>query len=126
MPSWLILGTEYQPLWQLLVYCTVGINHFGHVYLNQLLLPMLSQNGRIVVTASGVHDPASPGGAQGQTATLGQLQGLKRYGRDCAMLDGGPFNADKAYKDSKVCASLSDCYTSGQISESLRISHSSL
>jgi protochlorophyllide reductase len=54
------------------------------------------------VTASGVHDPASPGGAQGETATLGTLAGLERLGRDCEMIDGGLFNADKAYKDSKV------------------------
>ena len=59
--------------------------------------------GRIVVTASSVHDPASPGGAQGVPATLGQLDGLKEQGRACEMLDGQPFNADKAYKDSKLC-----------------------
>jgi hypothetical protein len=27
---------------------------------------------------------------------------LERLGRDCEMIDGGSFNADKAYKDSKV------------------------
>jgi protochlorophyllide reductase len=83
---------------------TVGINHFGHVYLNQLLLDanLLSPTAHIVVTASGVHDPASPGGAQGELATLGQLTGLERQGRSCQMIDGGSFNADKAYKDSKV------------------------
>ena len=82
--------------------CPVGTNHFGHFYLNHLLLPRLARNGRIVVTASSVHDPASPGGAQGETATLGQLEGLERDGKDCEMIDGQRFNADKAYKDSKV------------------------
>lgn len=44
---------------------TIGINHFGHFYLNSLLLPKIQSNtGRIVITASGVHDPASPGGKQ--------------------------------------------------------------
>ena len=39
---------------------TVGTNHFGHFYLNHLLLPMVKPTGgRIVVTASGVHDPVS-------------------------------------------------------------------
>jgi NAD(P)-dependent dehydrogenase (short-subunit alcohol dehydrogenase family) len=82
---------------------TVGTNHFGHFYLNHLLLPSVDKiGGRIVVTASGVHDPESPGGAQGETATLGDLLGLEYQGKDCEMLDGGKFNADKAYKDSKV------------------------
>ena len=81
---------------------TVGTNHLGHFYLNSLLLPQLKSDGRIVVTASSVHDPASPGGAQGKTATLGDLTGFERDGRNFEMVDGGKFNADKAYKDSKV------------------------
>jgi protochlorophyllide reductase len=85
----------------------VGTNHFGHFYLHQLLLPRVQkQGGRIVVTASGVHDPASPGGAQGSKATLGTLQGLEQQGRQCAMLDGGPYDPDKAYKDSKVSVTI--------------------
>lgn len=83
---------------------SVGTNHFGHFYLNHLLLPMMANDGRIVVTASSVHDPESPGGAQGVPATLGTLDGLRFQGKDCEMLDGNPFNADKAYKDSKVRA----------------------
>jgi len=82
---------------------TVGTNHFGHFYLNNLLLPMIKPaGGKIVVTASGVHDPESPGGAQGSKATLGDLQGLEREGGNCEMIDGGAFDPDKAYKDSKV------------------------
>lgn len=82
---------------------TVGTNHFGHFYLNSLLLrQMNADGGRIVVTASGVHDPSSPGGAQGVPATLGNLDGLRNLGKECEMIDGGAFNADKAYKDSKV------------------------
>ena len=52
----------------------------------------------------GVHDPESPGGVQGVPAGLGSLAGLETKGRDCEMIDGSPFNADKAYKDSKVRA----------------------
>ena len=80
----------------------VGVNHFGHFYLNHLMLPRLANDVRIVVTASSVHDPESPGGAQGERATLGNLNGLQQYGKECEMIDGNPFNADKAYKDSKV------------------------
>jgi len=81
----------------------VGTNHFGHFYLNHRLLPYVEPNGgRIVVTASAVHDPESPGGAQGVPATLGDLKGLETLGKSCEMIDGSAFNADKAYKDSKV------------------------
>lgn len=82
---------------------TVGTNHFGHFHLNSLLLPKVKRNGRIIVTASGVHDPDSPGGAQGEKATLGALDGLERDGVRFEMVDGAPFNPDKAYKDSKLC-----------------------
>ncbi len=95
---------------------TVGTNHLGHFYLNHLLLNanLINNNnesddggGRIVVTSSSVHDPESPGGAQGATATLGDLRGLEyavsNGSRQFDMVDGGPFNADKAYKDSKLC-----------------------
>lgn len=87
---------------------TIGINHFGHFYLQQLLQPNMASTGRIVVTASGVHDPASPGGAQGVPATLGDLEGLGTQGAACEMIDGEEFNADKAYKDSKVSHRVHD------------------
>jgi len=85
---------------------TVGTNHLGHFYLNQLIMSLIKDTGRIVVTASGVHDPDSPGGAQGATATLGDLAGFERAAVSDGkfdMVDGGVFNADKAYKDSKLC-----------------------
>lgn len=89
---------------------TVGTNHLGHFYLHHLLMQsslISKEGGRIVVTASSVHDPDSPGGAQGVPATLGDLGGLEGAvasgtGR-FDMVDGGEFNADKAYKDSKLC-----------------------
>jgi hypothetical protein len=87
-----------------LVNSSVGTNHFGHFYLHHLLQTKsaLAKNAHVTVTASAVHDPDSPGGKQGTTATLGDLQGLQDLGRACEMIDGGVFNADKAYKDSKV------------------------
>lgn len=82
---------------------TVGTNHLGHFYLCNMILPQVKKNtGRIVVTASGVHDPKSPGGAQGSLATLGDLSGITA-GPIFDMVDGGSFDADKAYKDSKLC-----------------------
>jgi protochlorophyllide reductase len=84
---------------------TVGTNHLGHFYLHHLLQPKIVNNktGRVVITASSVHDPESPGGKQGKSATLGNLEGFVRDGRNFEMVDGQPYNGDKAYKDSKLC-----------------------
>lgn len=86
---------------------TIGTNHLGHFYLTNQILPLINKGGRIVVTASGVHDPDSPGGAQGSKATLGNLAGLEtavQTGNGIFdMIDGGEYDPDKAYKDSKLC-----------------------
>ena len=50
-----------------------------------------------------MHDPTSPGGAVGPGATLGDLRGLATQGAAFEMIDGGAYDADKAYKDSKLC-----------------------
>ena len=84
---------------------SVGVNHLGHLLLAQLLTPTLEagRSPRLVVTASEVHDPTSAGGKVGRPAGLGDLSGLKA-GEDAAMVDGStPFNAEMAYKDSKLC-----------------------
>ena len=51
--------------------------------------------------------PKVRGGAQGATALLGDLWGLEyalsNGSRQFDMVDGGPFNADKTHKDSKLC-----------------------
>lgn len=91
---------------------TVGTNHLGHFYLNHLLLPKIKPTSRIVITASGVHDPNSPGGAQGKTATLGSLEGFIRDGMNFEMVDGGVFNADKAYKGQLFCVEMVCCAVS--------------
>ncbi len=84
---------------------TIAVNHLAHQALAQRLLPLLDggQAPRLVVTASEVHDPAAAGGRVGQPAGLGDLAGL-RAGSGFEMVAGGlPFDADKAYKDSKLC-----------------------
>jgi protochlorophyllide reductase len=84
---------------------TFAVNHLAHLVLAERLLPLLvaGQAPRLVVTASEVHDPTSGGGRVGQPAGLGDLAGL-RSGPGFAMVDGtSRFDAEKAYKDSKLC-----------------------
>ena len=61
---------------------TIGVNHLGHFCLAALLRPTLAANaGRLVVTASGVHDPASPGGlVQGDAVRAATLARRGRVG----------------------------------------------
>lgn len=93
-PRWSVQGFEL----------TFAVNHLAHQSLLQRLLPLLlqSKDPRLVVTASDVHDPKAPGGSVGRAAGLGDLAGLKT-GPGAAMVDGGAFQAEKAYKDSKLC-----------------------
>ncbi|GCE65875.1 hypothetical protein OMCYN_01821 [cyanobiont of Ornithocercus magnificus] len=84
---------------------TFAVNHLAHQLIAMRLLPLLlrSQQPRLIITASEVHDPARAGGRIGPPAGLGALQGL-RSSAGFTMVDGhSPFNADKAYKDSKLC-----------------------
>ena len=103
-------GLQYsgwaQPRWSAQGFeLTIAVNHLAHQTLLQQLLPLLirSTAPALVVTASEVHDPTSAGGKVGRPAGLGDLAGL-RQGPGAPMLDGsGSFNAEKAYKDSKLC-----------------------
>ncbi len=83
---------------------TFAVNHLSHFYLTQKILPLIdkSNNPRIIITSSEVHNPKSGGGKVGAKASLGNLNGLKS-GLGFDMIDGNEFNADKAYKDSKLC-----------------------
>jgi protochlorophyllide reductase len=81
---------------------TVAVNHLGHFLLAQQLTPLLLAGQALVVTASEVHDPLTPGGKVGVAAGLGDLAGLQA-GQPVLMVDGSSFDADKAYKDSKLC-----------------------
>ena len=83
---------------------TFAVNHLAHFYLTQKLLPLINNNNysKIIITSSEVHNPMSSGGRVGAKASLGNLHGLESdIGFE--MIDGDKFNADKAYKDSKLC-----------------------
>ena len=83
---------------------TFAVNHLSHFYLTQKILPLIDMKNdpKIIITSSEVHNPNSAGGKVGATASLGNLKGLE-YDIGFKMIDGNKFNADKAYKDSKLC-----------------------
>ena len=83
---------------------TFAINHLSHFYLTQKILPLIDKRNdpKIIITSSEVHNPNSGGGKVGAKASLGNLKGLES-GSGFEMIDGNKFNADKAYKDSKLC-----------------------
>ncbi len=83
---------------------TFAVNHLSHFYLTQKILPLIDKNNdpKIIITSSEVHNPNSAGGKVGAKASLGNLKGLAS-GAGFEMIDGNKFNADKAYKDSKLC-----------------------
>ena len=83
---------------------TFAVNHLAHFYLTKNLIPLInrSNDSRIIITSSEVHNPMSSGGRVGASAGLGNLSGLAS-GSGFEMIDGNQFNADKAYKDSKLC-----------------------
>jgi protochlorophyllide reductase len=86
---------------------TIGVNHLGHFALVALLMPSLraTLNARVVVTSGEIHNAESPDGKNGAPPTLGSLAGLSG-GAGFAMCDGGAFDGNKAYKDSKLCGVL--------------------
>ena len=83
---------------------TFAVNHLSHFYLTKKILPLINKSNdpKIIITSSEVHNPKSGGGKVGAKASLGKLKGLKSS-TGFEMIDGNKFNADKAYKDSKLC-----------------------
>jgi protochlorophyllide reductase len=87
---------------------TLAVNQLAHQCQLERLLPLLGcgQHPRVVITASEVHDPTTPGGRVGPPAGLGDLGGLAA-GPGAPMIDSqSPFHAEKAYKDSKLANML--------------------
>ncbi len=80
---------------------TFAVNHLAHFYIINLLNLMIrdSSESRIIITSSDVHNPKSSGGNVGEKASLNNLINLKEE----IMGNFENFNADKLYKNSKLC-----------------------
>ncbi|WP_320676943.1 SDR family NAD(P)-dependent oxidoreductase [Prochlorococcus sp. MIT 1300] len=84
---------------------TFAVNHLSHQLITQRLLPLLlsSSSPRVIVTSSEVHNPLSPGGRIGTPASLGKICELENQIKSNLIYGLSDFNADKAYKNSKLC-----------------------
>lgn len=84
---------------------TFATNHLGNVLLVDLLLPAMTEAARIVVTASGTHDPDSVDGRLVGAAVEPDAMALASVGKDGAPV----LSAGKRYATSKMC-SIMFCY----------------
>ncbi|WP_221393654.1 SDR family NAD(P)-dependent oxidoreductase [Dyadobacter sp. NIV53] len=77
---------------------TLATNYLGHVLLLELLLDCMADNGRIVFTASGTHDPDTADGKMMGIADGHDAIGLANTGKDGAK----PVSRGKLYATSKL------------------------
>lgn len=86
---------------------SMGINHFGHFLLVNLLVDDMAKakGARCCIVGSITGNTNTVGGGLVYPqADLGDLQGFEKGARKpISMADGKPFFGAKAYKDSKVC-----------------------
>ena len=81
---------------------TFATNHLGHFLLVQLLLDSLEEDGRVVFTASGTHDPDTADGRFIGRAVRPDAMALATMG-----VDGGePLSGGRRYTTSKLCTVL--------------------
>ena len=94
-------GSYYPKVSKQGIELTFAVNHFSHFYLVNLLKEFINdkKGSKIIITSSDVHDPQSSGGKVGEKAGLNNLVDFKEQ------ITGkfSNFNADKSYKNSKLC-----------------------
>ncbi len=78
---------------------TFATNCLGHFLLVELLLPLVSADGRIVFTASGTHDPNTMDGKLVGAAAEPNADALANVGKD----GDKPLSVGKRYSTSKLC-----------------------
>ncbi|ABV95870.1 light-dependent protochlorophyllide reductase (plasmid) [Dinoroseobacter shibae DFL 12 = DSM 16493] len=90
---------------------SVATNYFGHFLLANLMLPLLegAPSPRLITLGTVTANSEEFGGKVPipAPADLGDFAGLKAgFRAPVAMIDGKPFKAGKAYKDSKLCTMM--------------------
>ncbi|MEV0061019.1 SDR family NAD(P)-dependent oxidoreductase [Nocardia sp. NPDC050718] len=86
---------------------TFAVNHLAHYLLIRLLLPMLADGARIVLTTSGTYDPAT--GAGLATPRHADADLLAHPDRDPGRESDPKLAGQHAYTASKLCAVLTAC-----------------
>lgn len=81
---------------------TFATNYLGHFLLVELLLDRIAEQGRIIYTASGTHDPDTADGRMIGIASEYDAIALANIGKD----GNKPPNAAKLYATSKLCSIL--------------------
>ena len=81
---------------------TIATNYLGHTLLVELLIDSIANNGRVVFTASGTHDPDTADGKIMGVADEYDLIELSHTGKDGSK----PISAGKLYATSKLCIML--------------------
>lgn len=81
---------------------TFATNYLGHFLLVDLLIDTVADHGRIVVTASGTHDPATMDGKMVGVAAEANAIALANDGKQGAK----PLSGGKRYTTSKLCMIL--------------------
>jgi NAD(P)-dependent dehydrogenase (short-subunit alcohol dehydrogenase family) len=97
---------------------TFAINHLGHFLLVELLLDCVADEGRVVFTASGTHDPETMDGRVVGAAVEPDAVALANQGRDGKK----PISGGKRYATSKLCTIL----LSYELDRRLKRAHQSL
>jgi NAD(P)-dependent dehydrogenase (short-subunit alcohol dehydrogenase family) len=78
---------------------TFATNHLGHFLLIELLIDCMAENGRVVFTASGTHDPETMDGKLVGAVVEPNAIALANDGKDGRK----PTSAGKRYSTSKLC-----------------------
>jgi NAD(P)-dependent dehydrogenase (short-subunit alcohol dehydrogenase family) len=97
---------------------TFATNCLGHFLLVELLIDRVADQGRIVFTASGTHDPDTMDGKMVGAAVEPDAQALARDGKNGAK----PISGGKRYTTSKLCTIL----YAYELDRRLRSGHSSI